>query len=181
VKHKRKSRYPWITAKFIVFEHNWHEIERFRERALQAGADEAVFVSGFANHITGTVGTDFEFDLDALQWRKRWFPDQCPFLWTDLRVSADGGLYSCGGGSDESHLFDRSDPALVPMLDRYNGRKHVRMRELFLQGAERNQTADLPEPCATCELVRGLTGPLPTRSAVRELRTEKTERADVVV
>jgi MoaA/NifB/PqqE/SkfB family radical SAM enzyme len=156
VKRRRKARFPWITAKFIIFEHNWHEIERFRERALRAGADEAVFVSGFANHITGTVGTDFEFDLDALQWRKRWFPERCPFLWTDLRVSADGGLYPCGGGSDESHLFDRSDAARVPMLDRYNGPRHLRMREFFLRGSGRSRPPELPEPCATCELVRRL-------------------------
>jgi MoaA/NifB/PqqE/SkfB family radical SAM enzyme len=181
VKHRRKSRFPWITAKFIIFEHNWHEIERFRDRVLQAGADEAVFVSGFANHITGTVGTDFEFDLDGLQWRKRWFPERCPFLWTDLRLSADGSLYPCGGGSDERHLFDHSGAARVPMLDRFNGPRHVRVREFFLQGSGRSAPGDLPEPCATCELVRR---PSDARSACGAdcgARVKDIERDGVVV
>jgi pyruvate-formate lyase-activating enzyme len=156
LKRRRRSRYPWITAKFIVFEHNWHEIELFRRRALEAGADEAVFVSGFANHITDTVGTDFEFDLDLLQWRKRWFPATCPFLWTDLRLSADGGLFSCGGGNDGTHVFDTPDTAGLPMLERYNGPNHVRMRELFLGGGTISDRSGLPRPCATCELVRRL-------------------------
>jgi MoaA/NifB/PqqE/SkfB family radical SAM enzyme len=158
LKRKRRSQYPWITAKFIVFEHNWHEIELFGKRALEAGADEAVFVSGFANHITDTVGTDFEFDLDLLQWRKRWFPETCPFLWTDLRLSADGGLFPCGGGNDRTHVFDEPDVAGLSMLERYNGLNHVRMREFFLGGGANAERSELPPPCATCELVRRLKG-----------------------
>jgi pyruvate-formate lyase-activating enzyme len=155
LKRRRKARYPWISAKFIVFAHNWHEIELFRRRVLDAGADEAVFVSGFANHITGTVGTDFEFDLDTLTWRRRRFPESCPFLWTDLRLSTSGGLFSCGGGQDDADVFDHRDVTSTPLLERYNGPRHVRMRELFLERARRD-VSDLPRPCVTCELVRRL-------------------------
>lgn len=153
-KRRGRAKFPWITAKFIVFEHNWHEIELFKQRVLQAGADEAVFVSGFANHVTGTVGTDFEFDLDSLRWRKRWFPDRCPFLWTDLRLSSRGGLLSCGGVQDERDAFDSRDAAAVSMLERFNGPQHVRMRELFLWQGVALDNFELPRPCATCELVR---------------------------
>lgn len=150
-KRRRRAIYPWITAKFIVFEHNWHEIETFKARVLKAGADEALFVSGFANHITGRVGADREFDLDTLEWRQRNFPEKCPFLWSDLRLGSDGGLFSCGGGHREEDLFDKGTGG-ADMVQRYNSPKHVRMRLYFL-GQTSRSSVDVPKPCDNCELV----------------------------
>ena len=41
-KRKRGVNFPWIVAKFLVFDHNWHEIGMFKEKALETGADEVV-------------------------------------------------------------------------------------------------------------------------------------------
>jgi hypothetical protein len=80
LKRKRRSPLPWITAKFLVFDHNWHEIGAFKERAIEAGANDALFVSGFANgrYDTGRAATEVEFDLNALAWTRRELPHACP-------------------------------------------------------------------------------------------------------
>ncbi|MBN2129407.1 MAG: radical SAM protein, partial [Sedimentisphaerales bacterium] len=49
--HRRASgaAFPWLTAQFLVFDHNWHEMEAFQERAIAAGADEILFLPGCRN------------------------------------------------------------------------------------------------------------------------------------
>ena len=157
LKQKRRSPFPWITAKFLVFEHNWHEIAAFKARAIEAGANEAIFVSGFANGIydTGRAATEVEFDLNTLAWAERPLPDRCPFLWTDLRFEWDGSLYPCGHVNHSDHIFASAptDLASSDMVERFNSPSHQRMRAFFLSN-RLEATADLPKPCHTCELVR---------------------------
>jgi hypothetical protein len=67
------------------------------------------------------------------------------------------------------------------MLDRFNGPRHVRVREFFLRGSERSAPGDLPEPCATCELVRRPSDARSTCGAGGGARVKDIERDGVVV
>jgi len=158
LKRARRRSLPWITAKFHVFEHNWHEIKDFRERALAAGADEAVFVAGFSNGVyaTGRGGTEFEFNLDTLAWETRVMPVQCPFLWTEMRFDDSGGVTPCCNGGRPEDVFSEFEDA--DGVSRYNSAKHRRMRRFFL-GATEEGAEGFPRPCRTCELVRSFPGP----------------------
>lgn len=155
LKKKRNTVFPWITAKFLVFEHNWHEIKLFKKRAVENGANEVVFLSGFANGIyeSGMPCTEYEFNLDLLTWEKVSFPKTCPFLWDDLRIDIEGSLMPCGNGFDDRHKFfkyeNQSDNSL--MLEQFNAVSFVKMRNYFLG---KKHVDDLPEPCRDCEMVK---------------------------
>jgi hypothetical protein len=168
LRRKQKLSLPWITAKFHVFEHNWHEIKGFRERALKEGADEAVYVSGFANgiYVTGRVGTEFEFNLSTLKWEPRRNPTKCPSLWSDMPFDSSGAIVSCGYGNTAEGVFSEYTPASpAELVQRYNSPKHVRMRRFFLNAAcERD--ADLPTLCRGCEIVRGFSATCANSSRV---------------
>ena len=158
-KTRRGSELPWITAKFLVFEHNWHEIDAFREKALEAGADDVLFVSGFDDGIynTGRSASEVEFDLDTLQWSRRTLPDVCPFLWDDLRFDWDGSLYPCGYVNHPDHVFSRMPQKFseADLTNAFNARPFQRMRNFFLDGRASGQPdpTDLPKPCESCEFV----------------------------
>ena len=89
--HKRAtgSQHPWLTAQFLVFEHNWHEMEQFRERAIAAGADEILFLPGCRNGTmkTGHVWDEEVFELSTLKWIPRETPTICAMS-TTVRVTS---------------------------------------------------------------------------------------------
>ena len=155
LKKQKKTTYPWITAKFLVFEHNWHEIKMFKEIALENGADEVIFISGYANGIyaSGMACTEYEFNLDELAWKPFKLPERCPYLWEDLRIDTDGGLFPCGNAyRDQDKFFVPQGAAdLTPVIEQLNTPAYLQMRRFFL-GLTGNE--NLPEPCNTCQLVK---------------------------
>ena len=154
LKKDRKSKYPWITAKFLVFEHNWHEIKLFKEKAIQHGADEVLFITGFANgtYKSGRPCTEYEFNLDTLCWKPFILPGKCPFIWEDLRIDTDGGLLPCGNGFSDNHKFFKygHESDKTSMVTQFNAPDFVKMRNFFL---DKSKPAVFPEPCGRCEIV----------------------------
>ncbi len=153
-KKKCGTSFPFITAKFLVFEHNWHEIKQFRKLALEHGANEVVYVTGYANgtYLTGKPCTEYEYNLDELQWEPFHLPRSCPFLWTDLRIDIDGGLFGCGNGHRQEHKFFsyQHDHDATPMQQQFNAEKFIALRNYFLG---ENIKGPLPEPCRDCTIV----------------------------
>jgi MoaA/NifB/PqqE/SkfB family radical SAM enzyme len=159
MKKKRKSKYPWITAKFLVFEHNWHEIKLFREKALQNGANEVIYITGYANGVykTGNPCTEYEFNLNTLAWQPLKLPERCPYLWEDLRIDTDGGVFPCGNGFNDAHKFfnHQNGNGVASITEQFNTANHIKMRSYFL-GKESLQ--QFPAPCNRCEIVKASQG-----------------------
>ena len=154
-KKKRKSEFPWITAKFIVFDHNWQEVERYRERALRAGANDVLFVAGFAGSIyeSGRPATDREFKLDKLEWETRTLPDWCSRLWEAIHLDHDAAVLPCGYAHNDEHLFvDPDEVAKTTIMQQWNCEKYKKIRAYFVDKSSR-QTEGLPSPCKDCEFV----------------------------
>jgi pyruvate-formate lyase-activating enzyme len=152
--HKRtlRSRFPWITAQFLVFEHNWHEMDLFRQRALAAGVDEILFLPGCRNGTakSGHVGTEEVFDLSTLSWIPRQTPATCCELWETPIITYDGGLFPCCFCFRDEDLFVTPQEAGGRAIaDHWNGRAYHAARSFFL--GQSIPSADFPRPCHRCE------------------------------
>ena len=152
-KRRIGSRRPWITAKFVVFDHNWHEMEQFRERALEAGADEAIFIGGLTDGIyrTGRASSERQFDLPTLSWARRRMEPGCFEIWQGMSVNSDGSAYPCCDGFREDHEFVTAEEAgRTDWRPQWNNEKYLQIREYFIKRELRGR-AQLPHPCHTCE------------------------------
>ena len=144
-------RLPWITAQFLVFEHNWQQMRPFQERALAAGADEILFLPGNRNGAfqSGHAAADLIFRLSELDWVEREPVRLCCDLWDTLIVTYDRGLYPCCFAYRDSDLFSGPQEAdAATILERWNGPAYRAARRFFLGRALGRQ--DLPEPCREC-------------------------------
>ena len=151
--HRRASgsRFPWITAQFLVFDHNWHEMERFQERACAAGADEILFLPGCRNGTikTGHVWAEEVFRLATLDWVGRETPAVCSELWETPILTYDGGLYPCCFCFRDEDLFTRPQEAKGrAILDHWNSPAYRAARSFFLGRSLSRE--DLPRPCRDC-------------------------------
>lgn len=141
---------PWITAKFCVFDHNWHEVEAFREHAEQAGVDEVLFLGGFSNGVyhSGDIATELEFDLDTLTWSPRYLVPGCRQLWEAMSIDYDGAVYPCCDAFRDEDLFAPPESAWsVPLLDSWNSPSHQQSRRFFMGETSADE---LPTPCRSC-------------------------------
>lgn len=151
--HKRAvgSRFPWITAQFLVFDHNWQEMELFRERAVVAGADEILFLPGCRNGTakSGHVWAEEVFRLSQLDWAPRETPAICADLWETPIVTYDGGLHPCCFCFRDEDLFVTPEESNGRAIaDHWNSRAYLTARRFFLGASVRRE--DLPRPCRQC-------------------------------
>jgi len=151
--HKRKvgSRFPWITAQFIVFDHNWQQMERFRERAMEAGADEILFLPACRNGTakSGHVWEEEVFNLSRLAWEPRQTPPVCGELWETPILTYDGGLYPCCFCFRDQDLFaPPQSPSGRTLADQWDGHAYRTARAFFRGAPVRRE--ELPQPCRSC-------------------------------
>lgn len=151
--HRRASSspFPWITAQFLVFDHNWHEMEAFQERAIAAGADEILFLPGCRNGTikTGHVWAEEVFRLATLDWAPRETPVVCGDLWETPILTYDGGLFPCCFCFRDEDLFTTPREAKGrAILDHWNSPAYRTARSFFLGRSV--QRTDLPRPCRHC-------------------------------
>jgi pyruvate-formate lyase-activating enzyme len=154
VAEKRRvgTSFPWVTAQFLIFEHNWHEMQRYQERALAAGADEVLFLPACRNGApkSGHVGTEEVFSLAQLEWIPRESPPLCDFLWDSPIITYDGGLYPCCFSYRDEDLFvTPAESKAGTLLDHWNCEAYLQARRFFKGHAIPRK--DLPHPCTHCE------------------------------
>ena len=158
VAHRRATgaRFPWVSLKFVIFDHNWHEIRDYRKRAEAAGADDVVFVSGFSGSIyhSGCAASEREFDLHTLSWRPRQIPPVCLDLWDGIGIDYDGAILPCCYAYSDDHMFVTPEQAREQsVMQRWNSEAYRAMRAYFL-GRPSLRREQLPGACGTCEYTR---------------------------
>lgn len=153
-KNRRGSRFPWITAKFLFFEHNWHEMEHFQEMAKAVGADEISFEPGGMGgfYETGIIGTAKIFNLISLKWQGRTPASQpCEEVWKNLYIDFDGGIFPCCLAFRERDLFITPELSLKSTIKQiWNSEKILGVRNFFLK---KEKIINLPEICQNCKAV----------------------------
>jgi pyruvate-formate lyase-activating enzyme len=167
-KHRAGRRFPWITAQFLVFDHNWRQMAQFRARALAAGANEILFLPGCRNGAvkSGHVGAERIFSLAELEWIDRKPASTCCDVWDTLLMTYDGGLYPCCFAYRDQDLFSAPQEAgASPLAERWNAPAYRAARRFFLGDSISLQ--DLPQPCRFCARAVACTWKRPT-SSVRQ-------------
>ncbi|MBK7644703.1 MAG: radical SAM protein [Planctomycetes bacterium] len=147
------QRTPYLRAKMIVFEHNWHQIEEFRERALAAGADEVTYAFGYGgeSYQTGTNGGGHYFDLTRLEWVRKSPAGACTEVWKEIFVGHDGAAFSCCLGYRDEDLFaGPADDGQIDVAAIWNNGHYRASRRFFAEGGP---STDLPKGCQDCEFV----------------------------
>ena len=151
-KRKVGSPFPWLTAQFLIFDHNWHEMGLFQEKALSAGANEVLFLPGCRNGTakSGHVGAEQVFRLSTLDWVDRETPDTCCDVWDSLLMTYDKGVYPCCFSYRDTDLFATPQASGERTLaDHWNCPEFRMVRRFFL--GDSVPLRDLPEPCEHCE------------------------------
>jgi pyruvate-formate lyase-activating enzyme len=158
VAEKRRvgTPFPWLTAQFLIFDHNWHEMQAFQQRALAAGADEVMFLPGLRNGTAKSahVGAEEVFSLSQLKWIPRETQGICGLLWDNPIITYDGGIYPCCFSYRDQDLFVTPQAGRQgTLLDHWNGPAYRQARRFFKAGTISSQ--DLPQPCRQCERTGG--------------------------
>jgi pyruvate-formate lyase-activating enzyme len=151
-KRRVGRRFPWLTAQFLIFDHNWRQMQQFQERAQAAGANEILFLPGCRNGTakSGHVGAEEVFQLSDLQWVAREPTPLCGDVWDTLLIAYDGGLYPCCFSFRDEDLFSAPEEAAeLTITARWNGPAYRAARRFFLGNSGRRK--DLPLPCRSCE------------------------------
>lgn len=141
-KKRLKSRYPIITWKFLVFEHNKHEAEQARRMAKELGADEFEVFHGSPQLCDiYTFADDYRREPHRLQE----VPDHCSSLWSSIYVNSDGTLFPCSLSFRENESFGNLLHEDLKTV--WNNPKYVHSRAMF---GNDPFSKDIPLPCRGC-------------------------------
>lgn len=132
---------PEIIWKFLVFEHNEHEIATAKTTYRDWGADKVIigvpfinsnmFEDGFAYSSIPEYAPPSAYQAQPRTKtdRKRRAP-RCTFLYEALTLNADGSLSPCCAIDDENDDFAKYSPS-IGFLSAWNSGKFVTARSLF--------------------------------------------------
>jgi radical SAM protein with 4Fe4S-binding SPASM domain len=139
-KKRLKSKYPIVTWKFLVFEHNKHEVEDARKHAHELGVDSfEVFMA-----------TPKIMDIYDIAQENRNNPnfvqdeDGCKSLWSSIYVNANGMVLPCS-------LSYRNEESFGNLLENdlqtiWNNRNYTTARRMFTDDVP----DEVPLACAGC-------------------------------
>ncbi len=92
-KEKQKSKTPFITWQFIVFDHNEHEIPKAKKLVKKLGFDRIVFIKNRGNMASELFG------------KKKRKNQTCKFLWDQAVVNWNGSVSPCCLYYDQKYDF----------------------------------------------------------------------------
>ncbi|MCO6494392.1 MAG: radical SAM protein [Bacteroidetes bacterium] len=135
-----KSHFPILTWKFLVFEHNKHEIEDARKKAMQLGLDS------FEHFMAVPKLTDI-YDLAEQNRNNSDFKpgeSDCQSLWSSIYVNPNGEVLPCS-------LAFRPEESFGNLLENslqevWNNRNYISARRMFVDPT----FEDVPLPCKGC-------------------------------
>lgn len=141
-RRRMNSRFPLITWKFLVFEHNKHEVEMARNMAMEYGVDDFEIFTG-SPHLCDIYS--FADDYRNAPHLLKEVPDVCKSLWNSIYVNSDGTLFPCSLSFRQKEAFGN---LLQDRLeDVWNNKNYVASRAMF--GAD-PYAKEVPLPCRGC-------------------------------
>jgi pyruvate-formate lyase-activating enzyme len=143
-KRRRPRRLPIIEVKYLVFQHNTHELEKARQKADELGADVFRWVRGSG---TRDVMVRRKNRVQTLLSRF----SLCHQLWHAVILNADGGIAPC------CYLFfkedDFGDYTTDSLKDMRQNWRFVTARKMFQPAAVGELSPEMQHPCLKCHLV----------------------------
>lgn len=120
VKRKKKSKYPLIIWKYLIFRHNENRISSAKKKAKEIGFNQFII-----KYIRSDMGTElYQSDKDKIMGSNKWLPTDdsmsrfdyrkgkkkfrprnCIFLWTQGTINWNGSVSPCCAVYDESCDF----------------------------------------------------------------------------
>lgn len=142
-KRKLKSKLPFITWKFLVFDFNKHEIEQAHQLSKTIGVNN--FKVYTANtHLMDIYDEAQNYKNNVHLLSKLNKP--CKSLWSSLYVGPDGALFPCSLSFRASESFGN----LVDedFLSVYNNTNYQNARKMFSENIVKES---IPMPCRGCK------------------------------
>ncbi len=140
---RMKSRYPIITWKYLVFDHNRHEVELASRMARSMGVDAfEVFIAHPKLMDIYDEADNYRKDPVLLQS----LDGHCKSLWSSLYVNSDGSVLPCSLSYRPSERFGN---LLDDDLDTiWNNSSFQNARKMFTTDIP---LSEVPEPCRSCK------------------------------
>lgn len=136
------SKYPIITWKYLVFEHNKHELEQARKMAADMGVDEFEVFTG-SPHLCDIYA--FADDIRQAPATLREVPDLCGSLWSSMYVNSDGTLFPCSLSFRKSEAF--GNLLQKDLREVWNNANYQGARAMF---GDTPYAKEVPLPCRGC-------------------------------
>jgi radical SAM protein with 4Fe4S-binding SPASM domain len=141
-KKRLKSRFPILTWKFLVFEHNRHEIESARRMAAEAGVD--AFEVFNATPVLTDINDQAKAFLESNETHTQ--KALCRSLWSGIYVGPQGDVLPCS-------LAFRAEESFGNLLTQdisevWNNKNYVNARKMFSEKIFENE---IPVPCNGCK------------------------------
>lgn len=158
-KKELKSSTPFIEWQFILFEHNAHELEAAREKAMSMGVDRfRVIPPGlpFAAKNQKALGERWflkngEGKVEAFKGDA---PSSCFYLYRSMTVNPDGGTAPCCIVYGDKNDF--GDFKHQKFNDIWNNEKYLSARSLFRKGGKGTRKTI----CDGCHIFKQLGSPV---------------------
>lgn len=162
-KKKYKSKYPFMTYKFIVFGHNEHEIPLAKEKAKKLGIPiyfEANYAPQYSpirdkKFVEKETGMNFsdrndQYVSDWKKGKRAFFP--CKNLWLEPIVNFDGEFFGCCYEAD-GKTFGDLNIFKQDYLEIMNSETLIYAKKML---TDFNTPAKENIPCSKCEMYKKL-------------------------
>ncbi len=149
VKKKKGKAFPFVTAKFLVFPHNFHEQESFSKLARELGADrvwfkEPYFVQSLIDRLYKNVSPqDLKHSGPPPSPKRK----NCHWLWSSVAISWDGGISPCCFGISYHSRFDYGNILEQSFCSIWLSEAYQEARAVFLGQEPKDERAKV---CAQC-------------------------------
>jgi len=142
-KRRHKSLFPIITWKYLVFDHNKHEIQN----AFQIS--KMLKVDNFEAFPAQPVLRDIYDEAEEYRLKPSKLGElkqDCKSLWASLYITPDGTTFPCSLSFRESESF--GNILKEDLSEIWNNNKYLNARSLF---SGKFSKEDIPHPCKGCK------------------------------
>ena len=142
-KKRMRSKYPIVTWKFLVFEHNKHEIADAAKMAKSIGVDSfEVFVAHPKLMDLYDEAENYRNNPELIQSLN----DRCKSLWSSIYIHSDGSMFPCSLSYRENERFGNLLEHDLNTV--WNNRSYINARKMFSPAAS---VDEIPLPCRSCK------------------------------